>query len=242
VSPVPPVVFDHIAIAVARMADAPAFLVGTLGGVPDFGWESGGYRFGQWTYDGGGRIEILEPLSPDSFLHRFLAARGPGVHHVTFKVPSLPEACDRVKAHGYAVVGYSDRNRHWKEAFLHPKDALGVVVQIVESDGTRPPGSWQAPPGPADPPPPVAVLGLRTRARSVERARLQWGDILQGTTLVDDTASTLVYGWSDSPMRIVVDVDAAADEGSVAIEITASRPVALPAGPHPVLGAVFSRR
>jgi methylmalonyl-CoA/ethylmalonyl-CoA epimerase len=236
---VSPVVFDHIAIAVARMADAPEFLVGTLGGVPDFGWETGAYRFGQWTYDGGGRIEVLEPLGADSFLHRFLATRGPGVHHVTFKVPSLPAACERVKARGYTVVGYSDRNRHWKEAFLHPKDALGVVVQIVESDGTRPPGPWQAPPGPAHPPPPVAVLGLRTRARSAERARTQWGDLLGGA-LVEDGASRLVYGWTESPMRIVVAVDETADEGPVAIEIAASRPVALPAGPHPVLGAVFS--
>lgn len=238
---VSPVAFDHIAIAVPRMADAPSFLVGTLGGIPDFGWESGAYRFGQWTYDGGGRIEILEPLGADSFLHRFLAARGPGIHHVTFKVPSLRETCDRVKALGYAIVGYSDRNRHWKEAFLHPRDALGVVVQLVESDGTRPPGPWQAPPGPADPPPPVAVLGLRTRARSAERARTQWGEIVQGA-LLDDDAKRLVYGWPDSPMRIVVDVDATAEEGPVAIEIAASRPVALPPGPHPVLGAVFSRR
>ena len=236
----PSVSFDHIAIAVPRMADAPAFLAGVLGGAPAFGADSGVYRFGQWRYDGGGRIEILEPRGADGFLHRFLAGHGPGIHHVTFKVPSLREACDRAQALGYAIVGLDDRNPHWKEAFLHPREALGIVVQLAESSGAKPPRRWQAPPGPADPPPPVTILGLRTRARAADRVHRQWGEVLRGTAT--ESADGLVYRWPDSPMRIAIDVDPAADEGPVAIEIAAARDVALPAGPHPVLGAVFSRR
>src|SRR6266540_3251365 len=82
------------------MADAPATLAGRLGGTPDHGGPSTVYRFGQWRFEGGGRLEILEPIGADGFLHRFLRERGPGIHHVTFRVPSLREACERARAHG----------------------------------------------------------------------------------------------------------------------------------------------
>jgi catechol 2,3-dioxygenase-like lactoylglutathione lyase family enzyme len=223
------------------MTEAPAVLVGLLGGAPTgAGGPSGAYTWAQWGFTGGGRLEILEPLGADGFLHRFLAARGPGIHHVTFKVPDLDAVCARAEAHGFRIVGRDESDPSWAEAFLHPKEALGIVVQLAESSGAKPPRRWQAPPGPANPPPPVTMLGLRTRARSADRVHRQWGDLLRGTAT--ETADGLVYRWPDSPLRIAIDLDPAADEGPVAIEIAAAREVALPAGPHPVLGAVFSRR
>lgn len=84
------------------MTDAPALLAGRLGGVPVFGADTGAYRFGQWRFAGGGRLEVLEPAETDGVRHRFLAQRSPGIHHVTFKVPSLGAACERAAAHGYA--------------------------------------------------------------------------------------------------------------------------------------------
>src|SRR5512146_1772984 len=112
------------------MADAPSVLVGQLGGTPAHGGSSPMYRFGQWRFKGGGRIEILEPADADGFLRRFLRTRGPGVHHVTFRVPSLGEVCARARAHGYDIVGYDDSDPDWKETFLHPRQALGIVVQF----------------------------------------------------------------------------------------------------------------
>jgi hypothetical protein len=232
--------FDHIAIAVGRLADAPAVLVGTLGGTPTGeGGPSGAYTWAQWRFAGGGRLEILEPLGEDGFLHRFLASRGPGIHHVTFKVPSLAQACERAVARGYRIVGHDDSDPSWAEAFLHPKEALGLVVQLAEARGPQGMPAFAAPPGPADPPPPVTVVGLRTRARSVERAHVQWAGILQGRR--ETAASGLVYRWPGSPMRIAVDIDPAAEEGPVAIELASPRAVTLSGGPHPVLGAVFRR-
>ena len=208
--------FDHIALAVPRLVDAQAVLEGELGGASTFG-----------------------------AVHRFLAQRGPGIHHVTFTVPDLREVCERARAHSYSIVGYDDSDPEWKEAFLHPREALGIVVQLAEPHPEASSGSslrrWQPPPGPANPPPPVTMLGLRLRARFAERAQTQWGAIVHGER---DTPGdgTLVYRWPGSFMRITVEIDPEGEEGPIGIEYTSDRPVGMPDGPHPVLGAVFERR
>lgn len=231
-------------MATARLADAPGFLVGTLGGTPRHGGPSRAYTFGQWRYANRGCIEVLEPRGADGFLHRFLASRGPGVHHVTFAVPSLAEACERARQRGYEIVGRDDSDPYWKEAFLHPRQALGIVVQMAQM--ARPPERpprWVPPPSPPNlksPPPPVSVLGLTTRARSRERALTQWRDVLLGQA--EERESALVFRWPPSPMRLVVEIDPAADEGPLTIDLAADFAVALPAGPHPVLGATFVQR
>src|SRR5262245_15845045 len=97
-TPMDAIRFDHIAIGARRMSDAPAVLAGILGGTPAFGETADVFRWGLWTFEGGGGIEVIEPVGADGFLHRFLAQRGPGVHHVTFKVPSLAAVCDRAAA------------------------------------------------------------------------------------------------------------------------------------------------
>lgn len=238
----PGILFDHIAIATARMADAPAVLVGQLGGAPAHGGSSTRYRFGQWRFEGGGRIEILEPTGGDGFLHRFLRARGPGIHHVTFRVPSLRDACERARGHGYDIVGYDESDPDWKEAFLHPRQALGIVVQLAEStwSGDDDLRHWTPPAGPSNPPSPVSIVGLRMVARSRERARTQWEAILEGCR-AEGGGGDLIYRWPGSPMRLAVAIDPSAGEGPLAIEYASERPVALAKGRHPVLGAVFAR-
>ena len=233
--------FHHLAIGVARLADAPPFLVGVLGGLPDADWVRPSFAFACWRFAGGGRIEVLEPRGADGFLHRFLAQRGPGVHHVTFKVPSLRTACARATARGHDVIGFDDSHPSWQEAFLHPKQAQGIVVQMVETAGADRPRPWQGPPGPPDPPPPVTILGLRLRARSAERARQQWGEVV-GAEVSGDGDGRLVARWPGSPMRLVIDIDPADEEGPVSIEVAGDRPLVLPSGPHPRLGAVFVQR
>ena len=74
------VLFDHIAIAVPRLADADAVLAAELGGRSTFGAATDEYRFWHWRYEGGGDLEALEPAGEDGFLHRFLARHGPGIH------------------------------------------------------------------------------------------------------------------------------------------------------------------
>ena len=232
--------FDHIAIAAERIADAPPYLMGVLGGVPYFGMSADVFRFGQWEFDGGGRVEVLEPRGDDGFLHRFLTARGPSIHHVTFKVPSLREALARATGLGYGVVGYNATVPRWKEAFLHPRDALGIVVQIVESPDEPPRGHWRKPPPmPAGPPPPVRLLGLRLRARSAARARRQWSALLGGAESIENGVH--VFRWTASPLRIAVEIDPASDEGPTRIDVAPpSRAVTGLGEPAPGLGAVFA--
>lgn len=233
------ILFDHIAIGMPKMADAAPFLAGELGGVPDMGGPSGPYTWGTYRFEGGGCIEILEPLGAPGFLHRFLAERGPGFHHVTFKVPGLDDVCARAERAGYGVVGRDDSDPEWKEAFLHPKQALGIVVQFAQpgpADGTAQP--MTPPPGVPSPPPPATLLGLRMRAQSRERAVTQWGTVLQGK-MTDGPRGSLVFRWPGSFMRLAVEIDPVQNEGPIAIELTGPRPLTLPEGPHPVLGAVF---
>jgi catechol 2,3-dioxygenase-like lactoylglutathione lyase family enzyme len=235
------ILFDHIAIGMPAMADAAPFLSGELGGIPDSGQPTGAFTWGTYSFEGGGSIEILEPRGRSGFLHRFLAAGGPRIHHVTFKVPSLDEVCRRAEAAGYDIVGRDDSDATWKEAFLHPKQALGIVVQFAQ------PGPSQGAPRPATPPPgapsapsPVTVRGLRMRAQSRERAMTQWGTVLQGTA-ADGPRHSLVFTWPGSFMRIAVEIDPVQNEGPMAIELASLRGLALPEGPHPVFGTVFRK-
>jgi methylmalonyl-CoA/ethylmalonyl-CoA epimerase len=220
---------------------AADFLTGELGGSASGAGPGAGFRFWQWEFAGGGRIELLVPDGPaGGFLHRFLEARGPGAHHVTFKVPDIHAAMERAGRQGYEVVGFDDTWPSWQEAFLHPRQAQGIVVQLVESHPEleqEPPGSWPFPPAPAAPPPAVRLVGLRLRAGNEERARRQWESLLRGACRRQ--GNTLSFHWPESPLRIAVDLEPGSPEGPIALELATRRGVGLPEGPHPLFGIPF---
>jgi methylmalonyl-CoA/ethylmalonyl-CoA epimerase len=132
---------DHVALAAADTSPALRFLTGPLGGTILFGGQGTGFRPMQvWigTDDGDGMpIELLEPWAVDEndFLARFLARHGAGPHHMTFKVPSLVAALERVQSAGFHPVNVDMSDPEWKEAFLMPREAHGTVVQLAESHG-----------------------------------------------------------------------------------------------------------
>jgi hypothetical protein len=134
-------------------------------------------------------------------------------------------------------VGFDDSDPSWIEAFLHPKEALGIVVQLAESHGGDG-DAGEPPPGVPDAPPPVTVLGLRLRAHSRERADRQWAGILQGVAK-ETGPDEVTYHWPGSPMRLVVELGPRGDEGPVAIELESPRALGLPAGAHLGLGVTF---
>lgn len=235
------VFFDHVALGAHRISDTTEFIVGELGGESGFGAPTGPYGFWHWDFPDHGRIEVIEPDGPPGgFVHRFLESQGPGIHHVTFKVPSLRAKCERAEALGYDVVGLDESNAGWSEAFLHPKQAMGIVVQMVQSaahEGDHSHFALSPPTQPENPPAPVHVVGVRMRAGDRERAVRQWRDLLEGQ--LEENAGELRFTWPDSGMRIAVTVEPGAANASEAIEVRADRKLALPEGPHPVLGAVF---
>ena len=135
-SPIEGAALDHVAVAVERWSDAwPRYAV-ALGGA----WHSGGLNVGfgpaQLGYANGGRVEVLQPWRPEDnpFLRRFLDRHGPGPHHMTFKVPDLAGALDTARSRGWEPVGVDLENPQWKEAFLHPRQATGIVVQLAQSN------------------------------------------------------------------------------------------------------------
>ena len=229
---------DHIAFGVPDIGPVAELLAGHLGGRERGSGPGGGFVFWQWEFAGGGAIEVIVPEGPDGFLHRFIAARGAGPHHVTFKVPDIHDALDRARAHGYEPVGFDDRFPGWKEAFLHPKQAQGIVVQFAESHPELEDGDWGDAVRPEFPAiragrETVQVVGLLLSSRSEERALRQWQSLLGGALARE--RERLVFRWPESPLRIAVRIAPDAEEGPLALELAAAHRIALPEGPHPAL-------
>ncbi|HVT58156.1 MAG TPA: methylmalonyl-CoA epimerase [Thermoanaerobaculia bacterium] len=87
------------------------------------------------------RIELLEPTSPDSPVARFLATRGPGLHHLCLATDDLRADDARLRRAGYRLL----RERPTRGAagcwiqFVHPKSAGGVLVELSQEGGAEPP-------------------------------------------------------------------------------------------------------
>ena len=126
---------DHVAVAVRSVAAAVPLFVDALGGEFLFAGEnkSQGFRWAQFRFPQGGKIELVTPIAGDGFVQRFLDGRGEGVHHVTLKVPDISRAIAHLRERGVELMRVSTEHPSWKEAFIHPKDGHGVLIQIAQS-------------------------------------------------------------------------------------------------------------
>src|ERR1700761_6477817 len=151
-------VLDHLAIGTAELTDGWELFGGVLGGTWAQGTGSPGFWWGQLAFAAGPKIELLTPTGgrDAAFLDRFLAARGAGPHHFNFLVTDIEDALARIKASGIDPVGVNLENPAWKEAFLHPRAAHGIVIQVAQQAGS--PAS--APPRELPQPGPPARLDL----------------------------------------------------------------------------------
>jgi hypothetical protein len=134
---------DHVAHAVPRWQDVWDRYATELGAEWSSGGPGPGFAPGQVRFGNDARLEMLMPFDPhlNDFLQRFLQSNGPGPHQLTFKVPNLSDAIDRARAAGFEPIGIDRTDPEWMEAFLHPKAASGVVVQLAEA-----PSAWSSPP------------------------------------------------------------------------------------------------
>jgi methylmalonyl-CoA/ethylmalonyl-CoA epimerase len=83
---------------------------------------------------GEGHVELLRPLSPDTPVGRFIAKRGPGLHHVAYQVDDIEEALAALRGAGLRLIDQTPRVgiRGSRVAFLHPASTGGVLTEIVE--------------------------------------------------------------------------------------------------------------
>jgi catechol 2,3-dioxygenase-like lactoylglutathione lyase family enzyme len=129
------VVLDHVAHAVPDWGLAWPRYATELGAVWNSGGESPGFAPGQLRFANRARLEVLMPYEVESndFLARFLQHNGPGPHHLTFRVHDIEAALVAVRSAGYEPIGINLTDPEWREAFIHPKQAHGIVVQVAQA-------------------------------------------------------------------------------------------------------------
>jgi methylmalonyl-CoA/ethylmalonyl-CoA epimerase len=125
--------FDHVAVAVRDIDAAASLFSDVLGGEYVGGAEvpEEGFRFTQYRYPNRMKVELLEPIGDGGFLARFLERKGEGVHHLTFRVIDIDSRLEQLRSVGIEPVHVVLKGR-WKEGFIHPRQANGVLIQLLE--------------------------------------------------------------------------------------------------------------
>ncbi len=126
---------DHVAIAVKDLEAAIAFYKNAFGVevehrevVASDGVEEAMIKIGT-SY-----VQLLSPTSPESPVSKFLEKRGEGLHHVGYRVTDCSAVLEKVKAEGVEVLDEKPRpgSRGTTVAFIHPKGALGTLIELVQ--------------------------------------------------------------------------------------------------------------
>ena len=83
---------------------------------------------------GENHVELLAPLAPDTPVGKFLAKRGPGLHHVAYQTADIEAELERLRTAGLRLIDETPRTgiRGSKVAFLHPASSGGVLTEIVQ--------------------------------------------------------------------------------------------------------------
>jgi methylmalonyl-CoA/ethylmalonyl-CoA epimerase len=123
----------HIGIAVHSLDDALTFYRDTLGlhvhasaEIADQGVKAALLTIGQ------SEIELLQPLSPDSPVGKFLERKGEGLHHICFQTPDVVAELASLKGKGVELVDQQPRRGiAGMICFLHPKASKGVLVELA---------------------------------------------------------------------------------------------------------------
>lgn len=132
---------ERIALAIPDLEKAQEFFEQWFGAkfLGEEQIEDMGIRYKPFTI-GKSRMELLQPTREDSPVAKFLKSNGgPGVHHITFEVEDLDLALQELEKRGGHVAyrhtyaqGVSFEGFIWREAFVHPKEAFGVLIHLAE--------------------------------------------------------------------------------------------------------------
>ena len=126
---------DHVGVAVKDINAALKFFQEVFGAppaeiesLPDQGVRATLIQVGQT------RLELLEPLSDDSPVGRFVERRGEGLHHLALNVPGLAATLVTLEEHGVDLVDREPREGlSGMIAFLHPRSTFGILTELVEN-------------------------------------------------------------------------------------------------------------
>jgi methylmalonyl-CoA epimerase len=126
---------DHVGVAVEDI-DAALVLYRDALGMPEVHRET----VSEQGVDavlldvGDSHVELLQPLGPDTAVGKFLARRGPGLHHVAYRVSDIEETLRQLSAAGLRLIDEQPRVgiRGSRVAFLHPASTNGVLTEIVQ--------------------------------------------------------------------------------------------------------------
>ena len=127
---------DHIGIAVASLSESLAFFRDALGLEVDAPEEIQSQRVrAHFIKAGDATLELLEPTADDSPIAKFVAKRGPGMHHVALRVDDIVAALAELKARGVRLIDETPRpGAHGSQvAFIHPSSAHGVLVELKQA-------------------------------------------------------------------------------------------------------------
>jgi methylmalonyl-CoA epimerase len=134
-APVGSPALDHVGIAVGDIAEALGFYHDALGLAVEAPEDVASQRvLAHFIPAGGAALELLEATAGDSPIAKYLARRGPGLHHITLRVDDIAAALDRLKARGIRLIDEVARpGAHGSlVAFVHPSSAHGVLVELKQ--------------------------------------------------------------------------------------------------------------
>jgi len=126
---------DHVGVAVHSLDESLPLFESITGG-KGYGREEVGTQGVEVVFvgEGAGRIELLAPLHEKSPVARFLEKRGPGMHHLCYRVPDIAAELERWVDEGAELIDREARagaHGH-RVAFLHPRSTGGVLVELLE--------------------------------------------------------------------------------------------------------------
>jgi methylmalonyl-CoA/ethylmalonyl-CoA epimerase len=128
---------DHIGIAVKDLDQAMKLYREAFGIEPSIVYESS-YTKAKIAFFpiGEVRVELIQPVSPDSVVGRFLEKKGEGIHHVSYRVKDVDRSLAELERKGVQLIDKTSRQVRENErvAFLHPKSTNGVLVELIQED------------------------------------------------------------------------------------------------------------
>ncbi|RIJ42601.1 methylmalonyl-CoA epimerase [Pontibacter oryzae] len=126
---------EHIGIAVKNFSEANA-LYTTLLGVEPYKTEHIASEAVNTSFFkiGGTKIELLEGLTPDSAISKYIEKRGEGIHHIAFEVEDIYAEMERLKREGFTLLNEQPKKGADNKlvCFVHPKSAHGVLIELTQ--------------------------------------------------------------------------------------------------------------